>query len=179
VDKDEDFVPVADRLGQIHVYEKDLSVNTRGQEFNTAHDAWGGIHADYLANKRDPLLKKGIRIVDDANLLCRYLVGQATLKELEAEASGDQRTVEQILIARLQYEVCLAEQVNANFRFAHAALVAKLTLAEGEIRRLSRIEGDRNDLQAKLDATLVAKTKKALAEFKRWRESRKWLKWSW
>lgn len=105
VNKDDDFVSPVDRLGQVHVYEKDLSVTTHGQEFNTARDSWDGIHPDYLAQKRDRLLKKGVRIVDDPTLLCRYLVGQASFEELEAVASGDLRSAEQIRIAEYTNQV--------------------------------------------------------------------------
>ena len=100
VDVDKPFISPADRLGQVVPFGRILQVTTRGQTF-----AMSTIEDQYRKMYEDPLKLRGARIVNDANLLCRYLVGQATFEELEAVASGDQRSAEKIQITDL-YKRC-------------------------------------------------------------------------
>lgn len=99
VDKDEDFVSPSGRLGQVHSSGTSLVVTTRGQRFHCS------ISCRWTQAERDELSSVvGVRIVDDANLLCRYLVDQASFEQLEVAASGDLRTAEQKELARIATE---------------------------------------------------------------------------
>jgi len=106
VDRDKDFFPPADRLAQVNIRSGDFSVTTHGQMFSTCVDSWEGQQPELLAQKREGLLGQGMRIVNgDANLLCRFLVDQATFEELEACASSDLRTAEQIQLGNQMRQI--------------------------------------------------------------------------
>jgi len=89
-----EFVSLSDRLGQVEV-EGILSVTTNGMKF-MGSDIWTHREKEEAADTRD------IRLVNDTGRLCRYLVGEATLEELEADATDDRRRADQIRIASMQ-----------------------------------------------------------------------------
>jgi hypothetical protein len=132
VDTDKLFISPADRLGQVVPSGRILQVTTRGQTFamSTADDKYRNMY-------EEPLTVRGARIVNDANLLCRYLVGQATFEELEAVASGDLRTAERIQFES-QYQALLDRSL------------ADLESAKEEVKRLeARSVRDEETLKTK------------------------------
>ncbi len=97
IDDEHPFLPMPDRLGQINS-AYDLMVSTAGQRFSTCRNEWvDPNHPAYLKKKSD-LLEQGVRIIDDPNLLCRFLVGQATLENLESVATMDKRDHKEYLL---------------------------------------------------------------------------------
>ena len=89
VDLEQPFVPHPDRLGQI-TCDEDLLVWVGEQKFIACPPHVLG-KAD-LKKKREKLIAEGYRVVDDPNLLCRYMVGQATVEDLKAAATLDRRS---------------------------------------------------------------------------------------
>lgn len=106
VDTDKLFISLADRLGQVVPNGRILLVRTQGQMFGLSI-----AEPQYRDKYERVLLMTGddLRIVHDANLLCRYLVGRATFEELEAVAVEDYRTADEKRIAELE-EVVRAEK---------------------------------------------------------------------
>ena len=93
------------KMGLVQVMPNgDLLVTTHGQKFGTCHSRYDG-RGECFKTKKEFFLKAGCRIVDDPDLLCRYLIGHATFGELEAVASKDLHTAEQIQIAGLEERV--------------------------------------------------------------------------
>ncbi len=89
VNLDAPFVPHPDRLAQIECRDA-LVVTTKDQVFACRMPSVLGDKD--TAKEKEALIKKGYRLVDDANLLCRFLVEQATLGDLEAAATLDKRS---------------------------------------------------------------------------------------
>ncbi len=92
-----------DRLGQVTADGK-LTVTTEGQRFFYS-EGFAENTRRHLSKEPEQCLLQGVRLVNSPNLLCRYLVGQADIRELEAAASGDMRTAEQIRLANVQAEL--------------------------------------------------------------------------
>lgn len=157
VNCDKDFVSPADRLGQVLVGPGEMLVSTRGQVFSTCGNKWGQGGEKYYEQEKADYRAKGTRIVPDANLLCRYLVGRATFEELEAVASGDMRTAEQIEINSLR---TLLTNAGNRLISENNRLNAEMREAYAEMTRLKDIEQERNTLKVKLDATLGARIKR-------------------
>lgn len=150
------FEPRTDCLGQVSD-SGDLIVTTQGQRFATCHERKVG-RGEEVFEKRNQYLKVGIRIIDAnrANLLCQYLVGQATFEELEAVASSDLRTAEQIRIRKLEEEI---GHLNARSK-AEESLVSKVecltirnSYLESELAKiteqLSKARSEKNELRKK------------------------------
>jgi len=132
IDMDDVFMSPTDRLGQVVEQSGDIFVTTNGQMFGTCRDQWGSYDLRSWTNKKDAYVKKGIRIVDDASLICRYLAGQATLAELEAAASGDLRTAEYVRYIKLQTDFCEALEKYGKLQDEHLALQERfLTFQDG------------------------------------------------
>lgn len=106
IDLDKPYVSRPDRL---------LQVNSEGQITVTTPEFT--FTAPSIAADRKKLVDEGHRLVDDPNLLCRFVVGQATLADLEAAATLDKRD---------QIERDLAQaQIKAQNASAKLALVTE------------------------------------------------------
>jgi hypothetical protein len=157
-------------LGQVTDSE-DLMVTTHGQVFSTCRNEWIPGAEQYYEKKKQGMLAKRIRIVEDANLLCRYLVGQATFEELDLAASGDLRKAGQIRINGLQVEMCEmsnrllltldrlieSDKELVSTRGWLTKAENALALERAEVRRLNRLCATQ---QAGLERTFGAKMKK-------------------
>ncbi|OHA18530.1 MAG: hypothetical protein A2664_02740 [Candidatus Taylorbacteria bacterium RIFCSPHIGHO2_01_FULL_46_22b] len=100
------FVPLPDRLVETGGKQFGFVVTYKDQRFTT-FDSSEFNDAD-VPQKRCQLEDKGLRIVDDPNLLCRFLVNQATFEDLEAAATLDKRsqTERDLAWTRAQLEKC-------------------------------------------------------------------------
>jgi hypothetical protein len=130
VDYDVGFVSPADRLGQViatYIGGGRLQVIVNGQVFfcTGGYDS----HAKMEQGK-----KEGHRFVSDCNLLCRYLVGQATFEELEAAASGDLRSAEQIQLDQAQEQIRNLTEECGVFQKTIAGQVQNIAILESGLR---------------------------------------------
>lgn len=87
LDLDNPFLSRPDRVGQVTQYESavvpnhDLRVTAEGKKFSTCSTY---CNDDVVTTKKMQRLQAdGYAIVSDANLLCRFLIGEATLEEVE------------------------------------------------------------------------------------------------
>lgn len=132
VDYDVGFVSPADRLGQViatYMGGGRLQVIVNGQVFfcTAGYDS----HAKMEQGK-----KEGHRFVSDCNLLCRYLVGQATFGELEAAASEDVRTAKQIQLGQAQGQIRKLIEENGKLHNELETHLSKLQNQEGSLTSL-------------------------------------------
>jgi hypothetical protein len=179
VDTDDQFVPPTDKLGQVLPDQRgcgSLLVTTIGQTFCYSFGPAAEVH-------EKELLKQGGRMVKDPGLLCRYFVEQATFEELEAASTGDLRSAEQVRIADLESElprvirqaqreikrcqVQIDEQVSECRRF-QTLLEREHNSNEVLRRELSETLRERNEVQAKLDATPGARLKRFWKAVRAW-----------
>ncbi|MDO8497146.1 MAG: hypothetical protein Q7S61_01240 [bacterium] len=107
------FVPPADRIFKLDS-DGSICVYTDDQAFTFLSSSYDEQHRKVMSSGEKPH-----RLVDNPNLLCRYLVHQATLADLEAAATLDKRG---------QLERDLAKEQN-ELRKA----IAKLTLVSAEL----------------------------------------------
>lgn len=161
------------RLGQVGE-NNILSVTTRGQVFSSRPN---GYNLSCNKEKEEELLRTGVRFVD-ADLLCGYLVGNLTFEELEAVATGDQRTVEQIRYMKLQDDLCDALEKYGQIQEDHLALQEKHLKLQSDYLKISESNGillqtmnthidqlkkwasDYSELRRKYDRTLGQKVKR-------------------
>jgi hypothetical protein len=178
VKTDEPFVSCPSRLGQVipdYLGHGSLQVKTAGQTFCFTF-------GNFASGRKKEFLNQGCRMVEDADMLCRYLVDKAGIEELEAAASGDLRTAEQIRNNKLQSELDrlvtrgdkavrrmqeeIEEQVTERNRICR--LLEKehdrCRNLEAELVKTLRERGDLqarvDEVQAKLDATPGARLKR-------------------
>lgn len=100
IDLDTPFLSPEGRLGNIDSQD-DLMVQVGEQWFVAVFDNWHGRYSENYKEKKDKALKAGYRLVDDPNLLCRYLIGEATVEELEVAATADRRTQLELALANV------------------------------------------------------------------------------
>lgn len=86
VDRKNPLIPSADRLAQLT--RDGLFVTAGDQKFAALNTAYH--KSSSAAEIKMAWAKQGIRIVPDANLLCRFLVDEATLEQVEATAEAFQ-----------------------------------------------------------------------------------------
>jgi hypothetical protein len=160
------YICPSDRMGQITA-EDDLIVATKGQRFSSLPN---GLYESHRQERKQELLKQGVRIVDDANLLCRYLVGQATFEELEAVASGDMRTAEQIQLANKQAEMVGLQGKYSELQEKYRHLLGRdsTQAEENDLFRMQleeakqeqdKLQNDIKGLKSRLDRTLGARVR--------------------
>jgi len=158
VHKDEDFVSPADRLAQVDGETYELQVTTHGQMFSLCRNVWGNDIDRSFLNKRQAYRNKGLRIVDDANLLCRYVINQASFEELEAAASDDLRSAEQIRYHELQTECQELFDENLGLEFDLSRLREECEASLQEFRSLNcRYQAEREKNQVLLTETEAQK----------------------
>lgn len=84
VDRKNPLIPSADHLAQLT--RDGLFVTAGDQKFAALNTAYH--KSSSVAEIKMAWAKQGIRIVPDANLLCRFLVDEATLEQVEAAAEA-------------------------------------------------------------------------------------------
>lgn len=150
-DADKAFVSSTDHLGQVVPGREVIQVKTRGQIFGVScSSSYAGVYNKQLA-------EDGVRVVKDANLLCRYLVNQATFPELEAVASEDPRRADEIRINEL-----LSESEYWNVRCVSAERKLEISQQSAGAYRVEylRLMEEGSDLRAQLNRTLGARWRK-------------------
>ena len=146
--EEREFISPPDRLGQVMPGIRTLQVTTKGQTFAACWKSYA-----------EELEKQGVRIVEDANMLCRYLVNLASFEELEAVASGDLRTRYEIETTNLKLEL-------RQRREEIARLVARCKSDEEMLKKKNQ---QIMDLMEELEAS-KATTESFENEFKRVRD---------
>jgi hypothetical protein len=179
VDTEKQFSPFADKLGQVmpdRLGYGALQVTTAGQVFCYTFGTFASDH-------EKAFLEQGGRMVKDPGLLCRYLVNRASIEELDAAATGDLRSAEQVRINTLCVEldravkhgqnelqrcqVQIDEQVSECRRFQEL-LEREHDSNEALRRELSEALRQRNEVQAKLDATPGARMQRSWKAVRAW-----------
>lgn len=150
-DADKAFVSSTDHLGQVVPGQEVIQVKTRGQTFGTSCSS---LYADTY-NKQ--LVDQRVRLVKDANLLCRYLVGQAAFDELEAVASGDPFRADEIRINGLLSEL---EYWNSRCMSSEKKLIISQQSVSAYRAENLRVMQEASGLRAQLDRTLGARWRK-------------------
>ncbi|MEK9131608.1 MAG: hypothetical protein AAB447_01715 [Patescibacteria group bacterium] len=119
IDCDRPFVPSIGALGQVSQlvgvnYSVDLSVFVGGKRFTSCNP---DCNEKYTAEKAKRLVEDGYAIVPDGNLLCRLLIGEATLEEVEKAVVAKPVNVaalqQELATLRLEAESLKAEKQTA------------------------------------------------------------------
>ena len=91
VNLDQNFVSPLGRLGSINDHGN-IETLANGQRFISINLGYYSVEGPGLQKEKDRLIAKGYRLIDDPNLICKYLVGDVIAEDLELAATEDKRT---------------------------------------------------------------------------------------
>ncbi|MEN9614091.1 MAG: hypothetical protein RLZZ347_398 [Candidatus Parcubacteria bacterium] len=135
------FVSKIDCLGQI--ISDDLTVVVGAKRFSTCHKTMFG--DDSTRQKMQRLQAEGYAIVPDGNLLCRFLVGEATLDEVEKAV-----TVKPVDVAELENQLALSALEVETLRAEKVTVVGLLEAARTRSAELFGLRQGVQDTLTKL-----------------------------
>ncbi len=135
VNLNQNFISPLGRLGSIND-NGDIETLANGQRFISINPAYHSL-GENLRKEKDRLIEKGYRIIDDPNLICKYLIGDANEADLEFAATEDNRSQTERELGKAQQQLAEQAGVLERNRQTVKAAIADVEEARATIQRLT------------------------------------------
>ncbi len=135
VNLNKNFISPLGRLGSIND-DGDIETLANGQRFISINTKQHPLD-EHLQKEKDRLIAKGYRLIDDPNLICKYLIGDANEADLEFAATEDNRSQTERELGKARQQLAEQTDVLERNRQTVKAAIADVEEARATIQRLT------------------------------------------